>query len=303
MYPQKIIAFLCLLVLPLVIQAQEIALTFDDAPRGDGLLYTGLKRSEILLKKLEQYNVPQVAFFCTPGNKDAVSLLRLKKYGQAGHIIANHSYTHPQIADVGVDEYILDIKKADTALNKLPGFRPWFRFPYLNEGREESTRDRIREALKEMGYINGYVTVDNYDWYLESMYQQALKEHKKINYDLLKDLYIEHIWESIRFYQNIALKTLKRSPKHVLLLHENDLAALFLDDLISFLRGEGWTIISPEEAYQDPIANHIPDVLMNGQGRVAAIARERGVAPRELVQESEDEQYLEEYFMKRKVFR
>lgn len=292
-----------LLLLSTVISAQEIALTFDDAPRGDGRLYTGLKRSEILLKKLEQYNVPQVGFFCVPGNKDDVGILRLRMYGQAGHIIANHSYTHPQIADVGVEEYILDIKKADTALNKMPGFRAWFRFPYLNEGRSEETRDKIRDSLKEMGYINGYVTVDNYDWYLEYMYQQALKQNKKINYDLLKDLYIEHIWESIQFYHNIALKTLRRSPKHVLLLHENDLAALFLDDLISFLRGEGWVIISPEEAYKDPIAEQIPNVLMNGQGRVAAIAREQGMEPRDLVQKSEDEQYLEAYFAKRKVFR
>jgi len=294
---------LLLLFVPIFCNAQEIALTFDDAPRGDGRLYTGLKRSEILLKKLEEYHVPQVAFFCTPGNKGAVGILRLKMYGQAGHVIANHSYTHPQIADVGVDQYILDIKKADTALNKLPGFQKWFRYPYLNEGRNEEARDRIREALTEMDYINGYVTVDNYDWYLEYLFQQALKNNKKIDYNLLKDLYIEHIWESIQFYHNIALKTLKRSPRHVLLLHENDLAALYLDDLISFLRGEGWTIISPIEAYKDPIATHIPDVLMNGQGRVAAIAREKGMEGRDLVQKSEDEKYLEAYFEKRKVFR
>ena len=283
--------------------AQEIALTFDDAPRSDGGLYTGLKRSEIFIKKLQQYNVPQVAFFAKSGNIDAVGELRLKMYGQAGHIIANHSHTHPHIHEVGVEKFIDDIKEAHQALKQFPGFRPWFRFPFLDEGKDENTRDQIRSALDGMGYINGYVTVDNYDWYLEFMYQQALKENKKINYDLLKELYIEHLWESIQFYQNIALKTLGRSPKHVLLLHENDLAALFLDDLISFLRGEGWLIISPEEAYKDPISQHIPKVLMNNQGRVAAIAREQGMAGRDLVQKSEDEQYLKDYFNKKKVFR
>ncbi len=278
-------------------------MTFDDAPRSDGGLYTGLKRSEILIKKLEQYNVPQVAFFANSGKLDAVGELRLKMYGQAGHIIANHSHTHPHIHDVGVENFIDDIKEAHQALNQFPGFRPWFRFPFLEEGRDENTRDQIRSALDDMGYINGYVTVDNYDYYLEFLYQQALKENKKINYDLLQELYIEHLWESIQFYQKIALKTLGRSPKHVLLLHENDLAALFLDDLISFLRGEGWLIISPEEAYKDPIAQHIPKVLMNGQGRVAAIAKEKGMAGKDLVQKSEDEQYLKDYFIKKKVFR
>ena len=192
--------------------AQEIALTFDDAPRSDGGLYTGLKRSEILIQKLKQYNVPQVAFFANSGKLDAVGELRLKMYGKAGHIISNHSHTHPHIHDVGVENFINDIKKADQALKQFPGFRPWFRFPFLDEGKDENTRDQIRSALDEMGYINGYVTVDNYDWYLESLYQQALKKNKKINYDLLKDLYIEHLWESIQFYQNIALKTLRRSP-------------------------------------------------------------------------------------------
>lgn len=300
---QTISLILSLLLLSYFIFGQEIALTFDDAPRGDGLLYTGLKRSEILINKLKQYNVPQVAFFATSGNLDAVGELRLKMYGQAGHIIANHSNTHPHIHEIGVANFIADIKKADLALKELPGFRPWFRFPYLDEGRDENTRDQIREALNEMGYFNGYVTVDNYDYYLEFMYQQALKEHKKINYDLLKDLYIEHLWESIQFYQNLALKTLGRSPKHVLLLHENDLAALYLDDFISFLRGEGWVIIPPEEAYKDAIAAHIPNVLMNNQGRVAAIAREKGANKMDLVQESESEQFLKEYFTKKKVFR
>ena len=57
------------LALHFQIFAQEIAITFDDAPRSDGELYTGLKRSEILLDKLKQYNIPQVAFFANSGNR------------------------------------------------------------------------------------------------------------------------------------------------------------------------------------------------------------------------------------------
>ncbi len=283
---------------------QQIALTFDDAPRGDSELYTGLKRSEILIKKLKDYQVPQVAFFTTTNNmKDDVGALRIKMYGQAGHIIANHSHKHIRPGDIGAAAYLEDIQFAHAKLKGLPGFRPWFRFPFLDEGRDTGIRDEIRSGLQKIGYTNGYVTVDNYDWYIEHLYQQAMKENKKINYDLLRDLYLEHLWESIQFYDEIARKALGRSPRHVLLLHENDLAALYLDDLISFLRGQGWEIISPEEAYKDPIAQHIPDVTMNNQGRVAAIAREKGWNPRDLVQETESEAYLEEHFQKKKVFK
>ncbi len=291
------------LILSTGLFSQQVALTFDDAPRSDGALYTGLKRSEILIKKLKEYGIPQVAFFANSINMDDVGTLRIKMYGQAGHIIGNHTHSHSRINDLGVEAYIQDIQKAHNILQDLPGFHPWFRFPFLDEGKDESSRDQLRKALVEMGYLNGYVTIDNYDYYLEYLYQQAMKENKKINYDLLKDLYIEHIWESMQFYEEIGRKLLGRSPKHVLLLHENDLAALFLDDLISFIRGEGWEIISPVDAYKDPIAKQTPDVLMNNQGRIAALALEDGWKPQSLVQKSESEAYLRDYFARKKVFR
>ncbi|MDH3709484.1 MAG: polysaccharide deacetylase family protein [Cyclobacteriaceae bacterium] len=291
------------LILSTGLFSQQVALTFDDAPRSDGALYTGLKRSEILIKKLKEYGIPQVAFFSNSINMDDVGTLRIKMYGQAGHIIGNHTHSHSRINDLGVEAYIQDIQKAHDVLQDLPGFHPWFRFPFLDEGKDESSRDQLRKALGEMGYLNGYVTIDNYDYYLEYMYQQAMKENKKINYDLLKDLYIEHIWESMQFYEEMGRKLLGRSPKHVLLLHENDLAALFLDDLISFIRGEGWEIISPVDAYKDPIAQQSPDVLMNNQGRIAALALEDGWKPQSLVQKSESEAYLKDYFARKKVFR
>jgi hypothetical protein len=83
----------------------------------------------------------------------------------------------------------------------------------------------------------------------------------------------------------------------VLLLHENDLAALFVDDLAEALRRKGWTIVPAIEAYQDPIATQLPDTLFNGQGRVAALARSHGAGPRDLVSEWEDEARLRALFV------
>ena len=63
-----------------------------------------------------------------------------------------------------------------------------------------------------------------------------------------------------------------------------------------------WKIISPDEAYKDAIATQIPDVVFNNQGRVAAIAREKGTPAKDLVQVSEDEAYLDELLSKAGVF-
>ncbi len=290
------------LIFAQMLAAQEIALTFDDAPIADGLYFTGFARTETLIAKLENQNVPQAAFYCISSRADSAGRARLRRYAEAGHIIANHSHTHTRIQQLGAAGYIQDIFKADAILRELPGFKPWFRFPFLDEGRTLADRDAIRQALNEGGYFNGYITVDNYDWYFDRLFQAALREKKKVDYEKLKQLYLEHLWQSLIFYDQMALATLGRSPKHVLLLHENDLAALFVDSLINFLRSKNWKIISPAEAYKDPIAATIPDVLLNNQGRVAALAKASGYTGK-FSQDSEGTEFLEKLFEQQQVFK
>ena len=54
------------------------------------------------------------------------------------------------------------------------------------------------------------------------------------------------------------------------------ITALFIDDLIKYIRQKGWEIITPNEAYQDPIANYKSETLINNQGRIMAIAIDKG---------------------------
>jgi peptidoglycan-N-acetylglucosamine deacetylase len=282
---------------------QEIAITFDDAPLGNSQAMTGIQRTDKLLRELKSNDVKQVAFFVITGNIDSVGLERLQRYSNAGHLLANHTHSHRGIRDLGLAAYLNDIKKADSILRAMHGFVPWFRYPFLDEGRTIAHRDSIRMTVAKLGLFNGYVTVDNYDWYLNRLYNNALMAGKKPDMKKFKSLYIDHIWKSILYYDNIAKKILGRSPKHILLLHENDLSATFIGDLIKHLRAHNWKIITPLEAYTDPIANQIPNVLFNNQGRIGAIAYEKGMKPKDLVQESEDEEFLEKLVEELKVFR
>ena len=83
----------------------------------------------------------------------------------------------------------------------------------------------------------------------------------------------------------------------MLLLHENDAAALFVGDLVEHLRNKGWKIISPQQAYKDPIAKNFPQVLFQKQGRVAAIANSKGFPESELRHPSENENYINQAFI------
>ena len=298
------IRFILALALALVIaqaHAGEIAITFDDAPTSDTAIFAGEERTKRLIGALNAAGIEQTAFFCVSRGRAKADLSRLDAYAAAGHLIANHSDTHRNLRNLTAEEYLADIAAADTILKGMPNFRPWFRFPFLAEGETREKRDTVRAGLRAMNYKQGYVTVDNYDWYLNALANNAKKAGQPIDEAALRDLYVEVVVKAVEFYDGIAVKTLGRSPRHVLLLHENDLAALYVGDLAAELRKRGWTIIGAEAAYADPIAAVEPDTLFLNQGRVAAIAHTKGVKPVDLVNELEDEAPLEALFAARVV--
>ncbi len=282
---------------------KTIALTFDDAPRGDGPMFSGQERGRVLIDALRSVEAGPVAFFIhtqrleQPGTRQ-----RIENYAQAGHLIANHSHEHPWLMRTDTDEYIDGIDKAEALLAGFSNRRAWFRFPFLDEGTPVEKRDAVRRALKHRGLRNGYVTVDNYDWHIERKWQKAQRAGRSVNLDALQGAYVDMLVGAVTYYDNIAVETLGRSPAHVLLLHENDLAALFIDDLVIALRQQGWTIISPDEAYADPIAAIIPQTLMARQGHIGALAVEAGLDPRMLSHLAIDERLIDAMLDERGVF-
>ncbi len=282
-----------------VAQTREIALTFDDAPRPDTAMLTGAARAQRLIAALKEADVPQVAFFAVPRTLTEEGRARLLAYANAGHVIANHTANHRNLRGMTAEEFLADVADADRTLRPFPNFEPWFRFPYLSEGDTREKRDAVRAGLRDMGYAQGYVTVDDYDWYLDAAANTAVKAGKEIDREGLRDLYVDVLLDCVEFYDRVAVKTLGRSPRHVLLLHENDLAADFIGDLVAALRAKGWKIISPAAAYEDPIAKIDPETLFLGQGRVAAIAHTKGMKPRDLIPETEEEDLLDRLFAER----
>jgi hypothetical protein len=120
------------------------------------------------------------------------------------------------------------------------------------------------------------LNVDNCDWFIDKVINKSRSEGEQINLENLNKLYIDHIWSTIMFYDSVAVEYLGRSPKHTLLLHDNDTTALFVDDLVNHIRENGWELITPIEAYQDPIADYTTETLINNQGKVMAIAIDKG---------------------------
>jgi len=268
------------------VQPKRIALTFDDVPRGPGAFFTPDARTERLIAELKRTGVRQAAFFVTPGNLAQPwgegGEARIAAYVAAGHVIANHSFGHRRLSAIPVADYLADLDRAEGWLKGRKGRRPWFRFPFLDEGRgDKAKREALRSGLKARGLRNGYVTAEASDWNIDALASQAAERGKKMDIDALRALYVESHVEAAEFYDALARKTLGRSPAHVLLLHETDLAALFIGDLVEALRARGWRIVTADKAYSDPIRRLAPDVP-SAQGTLTeALAWEKGLpAPR-----------------------
>lgn len=281
----------------------EIALTFDDVPTADSSVMRGVERTELIIKALKNNKVSDALFFVTTGNIDANGQERLAKYVESGFHLGNHSHKHGSANKMVVSEFMVDVYQAHLTLKDYGNTLPYFRFPYLHYGSTHESVNSIQGLLSELGYKNGYVTIDNFDWYINAALVKAKESGKVIDYDALGDLYVSIIWQGIEFYDDIAKKVLGRSPKHVLLLHENDTSAIFLPKLVRHIRDKGWNFISPQQAYEDPIAEQLPNVLFHKQGRVAMLAYAKGIAIKDLRHVSENKEYLDVLLKNNKVFK
>ncbi len=282
-----VFSLLALLTTAIPANAQKrIALSFDDAPRDAGAFFTPDERTKKLIKALKTARVKQAVFFVTPGNlekpKGVGGEARIARYTKAGHVIANHSYGHTALTDMTAEAYLTDIDQAEAWLKGRKGYRPWFRFPYLNEGqRDKVKRDAIRAGLKARGLQNGYVTAEASDWNMESLTVAAKRANKPYNIDDLRNYYVTLHVEAANLYNDLAVKTIGRSPAHMMLLHETDIAALFIGDLVAALRKDGWEIITADAAYADPISKVMPDVPSAQGSLIEAMAWEKKLpAPR-----------------------
>lgn len=265
---------------------KRIALSFDDVPRQRGPFFTPDERARRLIRQLRAVGAPQAAFFVVPGQLEdddgKGGARRIANYVRAGNVIANHTFSHPHLSEMTAEAYLADVDAAERWLRGRRGYRPWLRFPFLDEGgRDKAKRDAVRAGLAERGLRNAYVTAESSDWNIEALTVQARKAHKPIDRAALRDLYVTWHVEAADFADGLMQQAIGRQPVHVMLLHETDLAALYIGDLVKALRQDGWTVVSADEAYADPLGRLFPDAPSAIGTLTEALAWEKGLpAPR-----------------------
>lgn len=139
---------------------------------------------------------------------------------------------------------------------------------------------------------------------MASLVNRHIQNGGKIDEKRLCKAYSGMLWDTIDYFHQQSLKHLGRSPKHMILLHENDLAALCLEVLVKKIKSQKWKIISPESAMKDPIYAIKPKTMNNNDGQVSALIHEKkGIEIADPWSHPwNDGKLIKDEFEKRKVF-
>jgi peptidoglycan/xylan/chitin deacetylase (PgdA/CDA1 family) len=276
-------------------QKPIVSFTFDDGNTSDLAGFKFEEWNRMLLSHLKAENLKAV-FFVTGRNKlTKKGTLLLKSWNDAGHKIANHSFSHPNFnSEKNTPElFESQLKRTDSIISSLSNSIKLFRFPYLKEGQNQSKVDSIRKILSDNKYLNGYVTIDASDWYIDQRLIRRIKEIglEKAEIDQFKDFYLEHILDRANYYEELSYEMNGRHIKHTLLLHHNLTSALFLDDLIEKFKKEGWEIVNADNAFKDKIFEKIPDANFAGESLIWSMAKQSGRFDQSLRYPAEDSRY------------
>ena len=233
--------------------AQTIALTFDDGFDVASGGPQAVADNTAMLAALKRHRVRAMLFPSGVALANPENLALVRAWGEAGHAVGNHTYSHGYLSKSDTAQYFADVVRAQTILQALPGWCPRLRFPYLDEGSSPAQHDQAMQWLAQHGYGVAAATISMPDWEFAQRYLDMLPASSQAEAAAFRQDYVQRILAEAQAQEAHWVQELKRSPAHVLLLHANHLNAAILPELLSGLASRGWTIIDPASAFQDPI--------------------------------------------------
>ena len=136
--------------------AKQVALSFDDGPDAT---YTPK-----ILDVLKAEKAP-ATFFLIGSQAEKFSSITRRIYDE-GHEIGNHTFTHPDISNVGKRYIDLELNLTERFFAGELGVKPVFFRPPYSIDQEPDTADQVRplEDIEKRGYILVGDKIDPNDW-------------------------------------------------------------------------------------------------------------------------------------------
>lgn len=266
--------------------AKRIAVTMDDFNIGFGIRLNPRERNERILEAFAKHK-HKAAGFVTGRMVDSMFGDEVvKSWSNAGHLIGNHTYSHLNSSEEDSSAIKADILKNDKLLSKYPTYEKIFRFPFLAEGGSVEKIADYRAFLKTHGFQNAAVTVDSIDWFTTERLENRLRSDDHADLEPYRDYYVEAVLRLANHFEGLAARVGYPNIPHAMLMHHNILNGLFLGDVLTALKADGWSLIDAKEALEHSIYKLEPETPTRGRSLLSVLAQEQGI---------EDTNYPEAY--------
>jgi len=253
---QRLCLFAILSAAPIV-QAQQIALTFDDLPAHSSLPpgETRLQVATSIIAALKQAHVPPVYGFVNGvrTQEDSATIHVLEAWRSAGFPLGDHSWSHMNPNTHTLADFKADILHNQPLLSQQMGSADWhwFRFPFLAEGDTPEKRSEIRAFLAQQGYRIATVTMTFADYSWNDPYARCSAKGDARAIAQLEASYLDAADKSIPFYRKMSATLYGRDIPYVLLMHLGAFDARMLPRLLDLYRSRGFTFVTLEQAEAD----------------------------------------------------
>lgn len=206
----------------------------------------------------------------------------LKPWTSGRFEVGNHLYAHKDANDLSVEQIEQEIVRGETTIGplmKAAGKKLQFlRFPYNHTGDTKEKHDAVAAFLAKRGYRLAPCTIDNTDWEFTWAYNKMLAKHDEAGIGKLKAAYLAYTSAEIDYYAALNKQVLGYDPPEIMLMHDNQLNAEMLDEVLTVFEKKGYRFVSLSEAESDPIYQQ-PDSDITSYGPMWAYrwAKQRGI--------------------------
>jgi len=255
----SLLSLLSLPVVPAAAQTRSVAITIDDLPLNAGPPALACDAPgltdlhERTLAALAAAAAPAVGFV-NEGRACDASVLEtlLERWLDAGHLLGNHTATHPDLTRSTIEEYARDIEAGEPMLRRLLRSRGdslvYFRHPFLRTGETREKKEALAAYLDRRGYVVAPVTIDSDEWVFASAYSRAVAAGDTAGAQRVLAAYVPWFEEVVAHFEGWSIDVLGHEPPQVLLLHVNLLNAEALPALLAMLQRRGYRFVSLAEA-------------------------------------------------------
>jgi len=258
-----VIAILLASVLSFAANAREkqdiqIAITFDDLPVHNDLPPDVTRRQvgRNIIKALKDAHVSKVYGFVNASHVEKEPALGavFADWHAAGFLLGNHTWSHPNLNDLSVDEYVEEIIRNEAALKEYSNGKEWhwFRYPFLSEGTDPEKRKLVRDALAARGYHIAAVSMSFGDYMWNAPYARCMAKQDMESAKLLERSYLQAASDAIDQSHLMSTVLYKRDIPYVLLMHVGAFDARMLPKLLAMYKAKGIKLITLEQAQKDP---------------------------------------------------